>query len=100
MNREIKYTPRGFSYVDVSLQECENWGGLGICDGCGKVQDDLKLVWVLHEVFCNKCFTEWCERQMNYSDEDVAFDLALQKEHDKSFYNAYSKFFIERESDK
>lgn len=95
MTREIKYTPRGFSYVDVSLKECLNWGGLGICDGCGTgPHKELKLIWVLHDTYCPKCFKEWVERQKEYSDEDVLHDLILQKEHDKQYYEAYSKYFL------
>ena len=56
----IKYTPTGFSYVEVTFNECLAWGGLGICDMCNKQEDEgpLYLVWVLHDVFCKDCFEE------------------------------------------
>ncbi len=95
MKRKIKYTPKGFSYVDVSLEECLNWGGFGICNGCGtKNHKQLKLIWVLCDVYCDQCFNEWLQRQEYYSKEDIAHDLYLQKQFDKQYYEAYSKFFI------
>lgn len=98
MNREIKHTPRGYSYIDVSLEECLNWGGLGICDGCNTgPHQKLKLVWALHDTYCPKCFENWLERQKNYSNSDVEFDVELQNKLDKQYYDAYSKYFIEGE---
>lgn len=32
MENKIKYTPQGFSYVDVNLLEVIAWGGIGICN--------------------------------------------------------------------
>lgn len=44
--KEIKHTPQGFSYVDVTLHEVINWGGLGICDGCNRGPfENLKLIY-------------------------------------------------------
>lgn len=95
MKREIKYTPQGYSYVDVSLEECLNWGGLGICDGCNTgPHQNLKLIWALHDTYCNKCFNNWLERQKNYSKEDVEYDIKLQKSHDKKYYECYSRYFM------
>ena len=46
MKEKIKYTPQGYSYVDVSLKDCLKWGGLGICDGCNKGPfEEMKLIW-------------------------------------------------------
>lgn len=94
MNRKIKHTSRGYSYVDVSLRECLNWGGAGICDGCNTgPHPELKLIWALHDTYCPKCFEEWLERQEKYSDEDIAYDIKLQQKFDKQYYDAYSKYF-------
>lgn len=94
MKREIKYTSKGYSYVDVTLQECINWGGAGICDGCNKGPcQELKLIWALGDTYCNKCFNEWLERQKNYSKEDLEYDLRLQEQNDKRYYEHYSRYF-------
>ena len=52
---KIKYTPQGFSYVDVNLTDCINWGGLGICAGCDKISNEAKLIFVLGDIYCNEC---------------------------------------------
>lgn len=87
---KIKYTPQGFSYVDVNLGEIIKWGGLGICDCCGKgPHSKLKLVWVLHDTYCEKCFNQWLERCKTYSREDVEYDLNLQKDNDIKWYQVH-----------
>ena len=54
--KEIKHTPQGFSYVDVSIFEVINWGGIGICNSCGKGPfRNLKLIWVLGDTYCENC---------------------------------------------
>ena len=94
MKRKIKYTPKGYSYVDISLEECLNWGGLGICAMCDEICEDLKLIWALGDVYCTKCFNEWVERQEKYLRSDIEHDIKLQEENDKKFYECYSKYFI------
>ena len=85
--KEIKYTPQGFSYVDVTIGDCLKWGGLGICDGCGKGPfRELKLIWVLHDTYCEKCFNEWLERAKKYTKEDIEEDLYLQKDNHLKWY--------------
>ncbi len=84
--RKIKYTPQGFSYIDVTLEDCIRWGGLGICAGCDIICNNLKLIFVLGDVYCNECFKKWLERSKNYSKEDIEHDLKLQKEMDKKWY--------------
>ena len=79
---KLKYTPQGFSYVDVSLEQCLNWGGYGICNGCGKGPfRHLKLVYVLTDTYCEDCFNEWLERAKTYSKEDIDYDLKVQNEN-------------------
>lgn len=87
MKNKIKYTPEGFSYVDVSLEDCLKWGGLGICDGCGKGPHlKLKLIWVLHDTYCEKCFNKFLERSKHISKEDIEYDLNVQKDNDIKWY--------------
>ena len=99
MKKEIKYTPQGFSYVDVGIFEIINWGGAGICAGCGRGPfRNMKLIYILADTYCDKCFNEWLERQEKYLRSDIEHDIKLQEENDKKFYECYSKYFIERES--
>lgn len=86
MKERIKYTPQGFSYIDVTLEECINWGGYGVCNGCGQIHDRLKLIWVLTDTYCEKCFNEWLKRSENMDKEDIDHDLALQKDNDIKWY--------------
>lgn len=88
--KEIKYTPQGFSYVDVGIFEVINWAGIGICNSCGEGPfRNLKLVWVLGDTYCEKCFNEWLERAKHYSKNDIAEDLTLQKGNDIRWYKAH-----------
>lgn len=89
---KIKYTPQGFSYIDVTIENCINWGGLGICNDCGAICSELKLIWALRDTYCNKCFDEWLERSKNYSKEDIEYDLKLQREQDKKWYEYHMKW--------
>lgn len=87
---KIKHTLQGFSYVDVNLNEVKKWGGLGICDGCGKgPYSNMKLVWVLHDTYCSECFNEWLERCKSYFKEDIEYDLELQKDNDIKWYQVH-----------
>lgn len=87
---KIKNTPQGFSYVDVGIFEIINWGGAGICAGCGKGSfRNMKLVWVIADIFCDKCFNEWLERCKSYSREDIEYDLDLQKDNDIKWYKLH-----------
>lgn len=85
--KEIKYTPQGFSYVDVTIDECLKWGGLGICDCCNKgAFKELKLIWILHDTYCEKCFNEWLERAKKYTKKDIEEDLYLQESNHLKWY--------------
>lgn len=87
---KIKYTPEGFSYVDVTLKDCLSWGGLGICDSCNKGPfENLKLIYVLHDTYCDECFNKWVERAKKYSKEDILYDLSIQKNNDIKWYKSY-----------
>ena len=86
--RTIKKEKNGYYYADVSIWDVLNWGGLGVCDMCGKtlgVKGNVgKLVWVLSSCTCNKCFDEWQTRAKKYDE-----DLALQKLHARKWYERY-----------
>ena len=87
--KEVKYTPQGFSYIDVGIFEVINWGGMGICNSCGKGPfRNLKLVWVLTDTYCEQCFNEWLERTKNFPKHEIEEDLALQKDRDIKWYKA------------
>lgn len=88
--KEIKHTPQGFSYVDVTLHEVINWGGYGICNSCGKGPfKKLKLVYVLTDTYCEDCFNDFLERSKHMSKEDIEYDLNLQKDNDIRWYKAH-----------
>lgn len=90
MKKEIKYTPQGFSYVDVNLFEVINWGGFGICNGCGKGPfRKMKLIYLLNDTYCEKCFDDWLQRCKKYSKEDIEYDLKIQKENDVKWYKIH-----------
>ena len=87
MKQAIKYTPQGFSYVDITLEDCLNWGGLGICNDCGEGPfKELKLIYVLGDTYCEKCFDDWQKRAKSYSREDIEHDLKIQKGRDIKWY--------------
>lgn len=92
MKHTIKYTPQGFSYVDITLEDCLNWGGLGICNGCGKGPfEKLKLIYVLGDTYCEKCFNNWLERAKTYSKQDIEYDLNVQQGRDIKWYEYHLK---------
>ena len=73
---KLKYTPQGFSYIDIGLDDCLRWGGMGICNSCGKGPfKKLKLVYVLTDTYCK-----------NMSKQDVEHDLKIQDENHIRWY--------------
>ena len=94
LNR-IKKTSRGFNYVEVTPVENLNWGGMCICNSCGEtiIDKPMKLVFVLTDTYCDKCFNEWVERSKNYSQEDVDYDLEKQNAMSEKWY----KFHLDEE---
>ena len=87
----IKYTPRGFSYVEITPSECLSWGGMCVCNGCnGQFLDkNLYLIWALGDVYCKDCFEDFLKDEQNLSQEDVDSDLKYQKEEDLEYYRAH-----------
>lgn len=87
----IKYTKNGISYVDITPLECLLWGGSCICNGCGKIKTDLKLVHILSDTYCADCFSSFVKRSENMNKEDLEHDLKLQEDNDVNYYKHYVK---------
>lgn len=81
----IKYTDKGYSYIICERKDCFAWGGLGICDSCGKsMEEPIYLIFILGQAFCKKCFDEWVERAKRYEE-----DIFLQKQNHIRWYEAH-----------
>lgn len=90
--KTIKYTPQGFSYIDVNYIDVLLWGGYGICNGCNRGPfKHMKLVFVLGDTYCEECFNEWLERANKYAIEDIESDLQYQKAHHIDWYKYHIK---------
>lgn len=88
---ELKYTDKGYSYVECTKEDCYNWGGSAICDCCNeKIEGTVYLIFVLHCAYCQKCFEEWKERSTRYKE-----DIYLQKQSQIYWYKAYGFEVIE-----
>lgn len=93
MKLKIKHTPQGYSYIDVTLANIQNWGGPGICNGCNKGPfKKMKLIWALHDTYCEDCFNKWLKELKNMSKSDIREDLQLQKYVDKEWYKTHMSF--------
>ena len=88
MSKVIKFTDKGFSYIDVSLKDCLSWGGMGICNSCGKVSNSLKLVFILGDTYCDNCFNDWISN-CSLSQEELEEDLHYQYLHHLKYYRFY-----------
>ncbi len=81
----IKYTEKGYSYIECNVEECLQWGGIGVCDYCGQfMKDKIYLIYILNSAYCPKCFEEWKKRSIR--DED---DIKLQKLYHLRYYKNY-----------
>ena len=82
---KLNYTKQGYSYIKCTIEDCLDWGGLAICDNCGKaIAGEVYLIFVLGRAFCSECFKEWENRANRYTE-----DLQLQEERQKQWYRAY-----------
>ena len=80
--KRLEYTNKGYSYIKCTKEDCFDWGGMAICDSCGTPMfEDVYLIFILHQVFCPKCFNEWLEHAKRYED-----DLKLQDECQERWY--------------
>lgn len=82
---KLQYTDKGYSYIKCTKEDCFNWGGISICDNCGRDMDnDVYLIFILGSALCPKCFENWAKNSKKYAD-----DLKLQKQRHKEWYKAY-----------
>ena len=83
---KLKYTKQGYSYIQCTREDCIAWGGMSICDDCGNdmLGNEIYLIFILGRAFCKKCFEDWQERAIRYTE-----DLQLQRERHIEYYKAY-----------
>lgn len=83
--KKIQETDKGYYYAEVSLRECINWGGLGLCDTCNTpIVDGGYLIWVLNSCLCDQCFNAWLNRSKRYEE-----DLQLQYDNSEYWFENY-----------
>lgn len=95
----IKETNLGFNYVEVTPYENISWGGYCVCNGCNNQfeNENMNLVYVLGDTYCNKCFTEWVKRTNSYDKEDIDYDLRKQKQDSLDWYKYHLDSEFRRE---
>lgn len=81
----------GYNYVRVTPEEIINWGGYCVCNGCNNqyINEDQNLVFILGDVYCDRCFNEIKDRWHNYTDiskEDIEGDLGIQERESLEWY--------------
>ena len=85
MKKEIKYTDKGYSYVECTREECYSWGGMCVCDDCDHdINNVVYLVFMLGRAYCKKCFENWVKHSKIYPE-----DLQLQSERHIAYYKAH-----------
>lgn len=88
---KIEYTKQGYSYVRCTKDDCFKWGGMAICDSCNEfMQENVYLIYILNQAFCEKCFKDWQKRSKKYDS-----DLQLQKQNHIAWYKAHKLEFEE-----
>lgn len=99
--KEVKYTEQGFSYIDVTLLDVIKWGGYGICNGCNRgPMEHMKLIYILGDTYCDRCFNAWLERVKNYPKKDIETDLMYQKEGHLMWYACHIGDVIDKKGNK
>lgn len=82
---KLSYTKKGYSYIKCTKHDCYNWGGIAICDYCGKpMENEVYLIFVLARAYCPICFKEWMKRSKRYED-----DIELQNRIQERWYLNY-----------
>ncbi len=110
INKELKYFKNGISYLEATSKECFNWGGLSICDCCGKkICENGFLVWMIHSYVCKDCLKKIQDYKLNEADKEIQqyetdpttyiwylyhFDHNLAKEVDAIQRKQYENFEI------
>lgn len=89
--KKIEYTKIGYSYVKVSPIDIIRWGGYCICNGCNNqfIHDDMYLVYVLADTYCEKCFNKWKERSKTYKKKEIEEDLKMDQQNAYRYYKCY-----------
>lgn len=85
----LKVTKEEFNYIEVTPEEILLWGGICICNHCGKqfLNENMYLVFVLTDTYCKHCFEEWKNRDKGLTKDDIEFDLRLQREMSLKWYD-------------
>ena len=83
--KKIETTEQGYYYAKVSNTECINWGGLGVCDLCGKPFIEGYLTFVLGNCICEDCFKDWLSRAKVY-EEDLEFQEEVSERWFKNYF--------------
>lgn len=60
---------KGFLVIEMTGKETHLLGGRGICDWCGSPSDDGFYVAVLNNWYCPRCYDDWCERSVRYTED-------------------------------
>ena len=74
-----------FRVIEVSLEEINSWGGLGICDLCTNRTYPQYYIAVLNMCYCKSCYETFVERATHYP-EDKDFE-----EQNFSMYRQFLK---------
>ncbi len=83
--KKVMYTKQGYSYIKCKREDCLDWGGLAKCDSCNEdMIDNVFLIYILGQAFCQECFEKWEQRAKRYTE-----DIKLQEENDERWYRAY-----------
>jgi len=91
LEKRIKFTNKAFNYIEVSPEEIISWGGFCICGFCNEqiLDKHMYLIYVLHDVYCHKCFSNWVMKQIFYKEEDILYDLKIQNQNSFNYYKNY-----------
>ena len=83
--------------IKVSIQDCYNWGGFGVCDYCNEEASDC--LYLCPELgsyaYCEKCFMEHQGRVKLYQ-EDIPYIISSLKR----FVSSYGLSFEKSDLDK
>lgn len=76
MINEIKETPGGFKYIEVSSGDCFKWGGGSVCDLCNDYFNIGYLMPVLNSCICKKCFERYKTLAIDEQDKCLQEDIS------------------------
>ncbi len=74
---------KNFLVIQLNFEEVlkiwGQYGGVGICDRCNKIEKKGYYVACLNEYFCESCFKQWLKSAVNY-EEDRPFEKRYYKD--------------------